>query len=424
MTTQQSNQHKANLEKLYKKINDETGYIFNNHSILETQNLERLEFLGDCVLKLFLTQNLYKNLPYDNEGQLTQKRSFIECNKNLSLIYDTFDMFDFKKYGIIRIPKKNKKKYLEQSKKSIKRKADNIEVLIGAIYIDIGYDMRKVEPYFMKLFQESFEKVGSEKMFAELLCNLERNKSDDSADKENKDKDKMDEYKYTFEEIQEITQAFLNKDSTDDYCQCNIIGDNCINLSLNVINDINEINPKNDENSYSERDYKSKDDQYTKSSQNDVQTQFDSNSILHKHVKETNVSKINLKNEKFNNIYSGTNRNEDYTDISIFNDTMDIENYKNIIHHQDNKDDDINRMPISPPHNYKSEDNNSQNNSKYNNDYYNLNNIDNNTNNIDNSDNTINKVTDYNQFIIDGENFEFNEETIKQQEELLKSYRR
>jgi len=210
-----SNQ-KNNFDLLFKKIFDETGYTFTDPTILKDfKKHERLEFLGDTVLHLFLTQNLYKNLPKANEHELHIKRQFIECNKNLSLI---FDSFDFQKYGFPEKKKKyNKFKKQETTKMNLKVKADNIEVIIGAIYEDSGYDLRKIECCFMNLFQHSFEQVCSEDTFDNIVGNLESNKNDINV------KIPYDETKlFTFEEVQEIVENIRRLIKTNDFaCQTN-----------------------------------------------------------------------------------------------------------------------------------------------------------------------------------------------------------
>jgi ribonuclease-3 len=66
-----------NVEKISKLI----GYDFKNtklltesftHKSVSENNYERLEFLGDAVLQLIITKNLYKTYPHIDEGTLSR----------------------------------------------------------------------------------------------------------------------------------------------------------------------------------------------------------------------------------------------------------------------------------------------------------------------------------------------------------------
>jgi ribonuclease-3 len=70
----------------------------------ERISYERLEFLGDSVLSLVTSDFLIRNFPEENEGQLTKKKSLLV------------------------------------SKGVLSKKADEIEALIGAIYVDGGFE--------------------------------------------------------------------------------------------------------------------------------------------------------------------------------------------------------------------------------------------------------------------------------------------
>ena len=56
---------------------------FNSRTTLEINNYERLEFLGDAILKFLSSVELYVKFPRDNRDLLFSKRRLIENNKNL-----------------------------------------------------------------------------------------------------------------------------------------------------------------------------------------------------------------------------------------------------------------------------------------------------------------------------------------------------
>ena len=108
------------------------------------QNYERLEFLGDAVLELVTSEYFYLNTNY-KEGEMTKHRAAFVCEKALA----TYS----KDYGI--------DKYIllgEGQKHNLNDAiiADVFEAVIGAIYLDQGFDVAKkyiesiIIPYIKK----------------------------------------------------------------------------------------------------------------------------------------------------------------------------------------------------------------------------------------------------------------------------------
>tara|TARA_R110000787_G_scaffold45993_4_gene111915 strand:- start:6101 stop:6841 length:741 start_codon:yes stop_codon:yes gene_type:complete len=94
----------------------------------EPFNYERLEFLGDAMLGSVIASYLYKKVPNESEGYLTQMRSKIVSREHLNELGKDFNLISFVKSNI--------------SEDNI---GDNIhgnifEALIGAIYLDKGYN--------------------------------------------------------------------------------------------------------------------------------------------------------------------------------------------------------------------------------------------------------------------------------------------
>ena len=91
-------------------------------------NYERLEFLGDSILGAVIAAYLYKKAPTGSEGYLTQMRSKIVSREHLNELGKDLELIRFVKSNI--------------DKKTV---GDNIhgnifEALVGAIYLDKGYD--------------------------------------------------------------------------------------------------------------------------------------------------------------------------------------------------------------------------------------------------------------------------------------------
>jgi len=105
---------------------------------------ERMEFLGDAVLELIVSENLYKNYPEKPEGELTNWRAALVNAKMLSLIAEEIGLNDF------LLLSRGETKELGKARAYIL--ANTIEALIGAIYLDSGYKEAQgfIERYIIK----------------------------------------------------------------------------------------------------------------------------------------------------------------------------------------------------------------------------------------------------------------------------------
>ncbi len=118
-----------NLE-LYISAFTHRSYL-NEHRGFELPHNERLEFLGDAVLELVATEHLYKT--YDHpEGELTNFRSALVNYKMLSEIA--------KRIGLEEhlLMSRGEAKDTGRARQVIL--ANTIEALIGALYLDLGYE--------------------------------------------------------------------------------------------------------------------------------------------------------------------------------------------------------------------------------------------------------------------------------------------
>ena len=106
------------------------SYINENPSWRLEHN-ERLEFLGDAVLELVVTEYLYKNYP-NPEGEMTNWRAALVNANILSKITGEFDLNDYV------LLSRGEAKDTGRARQYIL--ANAIEALIGAIYLDQGYE--------------------------------------------------------------------------------------------------------------------------------------------------------------------------------------------------------------------------------------------------------------------------------------------
>ena len=109
------------------------SYLNENRSF-HLPNNERLEFLGDAVLELVSTEYLYLNYPHP-EGELTNFRSALVNYRMLSEIASRLGIEKFLQMS------KGESKDVGRARQVIL--ANAIEAVIGAIYLDQGYDVAK-----------------------------------------------------------------------------------------------------------------------------------------------------------------------------------------------------------------------------------------------------------------------------------------
>lgn len=107
------------------------SYLNENHKWNLGHN-ERLEFLGDAVLELSVSDYLYKNKPNQSEGHLTSLRAALV---NSVMLAEVGDELDFDQFLLLS---KGEGRDLGRGRKYIL--ANTFESLVGAIYLDQGYE--------------------------------------------------------------------------------------------------------------------------------------------------------------------------------------------------------------------------------------------------------------------------------------------
>jgi ribonuclease-3 len=128
-------------------IEERVGYRFRSPELLEEalrhgsappqgeekRSYERLEFLGDAVLNLCVAQDIYRMLPLAGEGVLTKARAAIINNRNLVRVGERIGI----PASLTIDPSVRRKGSGGVTRKMV---ADAVEAVIGAIFIDGGYD--------------------------------------------------------------------------------------------------------------------------------------------------------------------------------------------------------------------------------------------------------------------------------------------
>ena len=125
----------------------------NENRAQESSHNERLEFLGDAVLELMVTEYLFEKYPDSTEGDLTAFRAALVNAITISEAAQKINVNDF------LLLSKGEAKDTGKARQYIL--ANTMEAIIGAIYLDQGYDAAK---YFIaKNLFHLIDKIVEEK---------------------------------------------------------------------------------------------------------------------------------------------------------------------------------------------------------------------------------------------------------------------
>lgn len=130
----------------YSKFEEKIGYIFSDKKLLEQafshssyinerkvnheDSYERMEFLGDAVLELVVSQYLFDHYKEKTEGELTKLRASLVCEATLSQCARTMGISDY------LLLSKGEELTGGRQRESIL--CDVFEAVLGAIYLDSG----------------------------------------------------------------------------------------------------------------------------------------------------------------------------------------------------------------------------------------------------------------------------------------------
>ena len=149
------------------ELMDKIGYSFHDLSYIEralthssysnemknlgirAESNETLEFLGDAVLQLCISEKLYENYSKKGEGTLTVLRKNIVCEDSLASIARKLDIGLY-----LNIGTGDEQSSVRYSSKVL---ADALEALIAAIYLDdMSYGGTKYREIIVSLFKDTF----------------------------------------------------------------------------------------------------------------------------------------------------------------------------------------------------------------------------------------------------------------------------
>ncbi len=106
-------------------------------------NNERLEFLGDAVLELIVSDYLFEAYPKLSEGKLTKLRADLVCEASLARLAFELNISQYILLG--------KGEIISGGSTRPSLLGDTVEALIGALYLDIG--LEKCRQYVLELYK-------------------------------------------------------------------------------------------------------------------------------------------------------------------------------------------------------------------------------------------------------------------------------
>ncbi len=138
------------------------SYLNENPNFYLAHN-ERMEFLGDAVLELAVTEYLYKEFPKESEGELTTWRAALVNADSLSQVAKELD---FNGYLLLS---KGETKDMGKARDYIL--ANCLEAFIGAVYLDQGY--KKSKEFIDKVLIKKLPKILEKKLFRDAKSHFQ-----------------------------------------------------------------------------------------------------------------------------------------------------------------------------------------------------------------------------------------------------------
>ena len=153
------------MEKSLRLLSEAISYEFDNKNLLKEAmthrsyaveyklkyDNQRLEFLGDAVLELIVTERLFKNYPNEQEGYMTKIRSAIVCQPAFAKMALFLNLQDSIRVG--------RGEFIGGGTTRNSTLCDAFEALAGAVYMDSDY--KRTNAVFSPLFDIVFPQPES-----------------------------------------------------------------------------------------------------------------------------------------------------------------------------------------------------------------------------------------------------------------------
>ena len=150
----------------HKRLENNIQYVFNDSDILtralthrshSSKNYERLEFLGDAVLDMVLSERLYKEFSQIEEGRLSRMRAYLVNQKALAQIAREIELDTYLILG-------KGESTFGKNRDSIL--SDSLEALIGGVYIDGGF--KSAQTVIEILFENMISQINPDDLFKDF----------------------------------------------------------------------------------------------------------------------------------------------------------------------------------------------------------------------------------------------------------------
>lgn len=124
---------------------------------------EKLEFLGDAVLQLAITEYIFKSFPEKTEGELTKLRALIVCEASLYTVAVN--------WGLGKHIRMSKGEEITGGRERAALLADGVEAVIAAVYLDQGMDAAK--DFVVRNFLEIIDMANKNEIVLDYKTSLQ-----------------------------------------------------------------------------------------------------------------------------------------------------------------------------------------------------------------------------------------------------------
>lgn len=126
-----------------------THSSFSHEQSLQGKDYERMEFLGDSILGMVISEYLFRQFPFFTEGQLTKLKSQIVSTSTLATLGKTLRLEDFLRMG------KGEARSIGASNPLFL--AGALEAIVAAVYLDGG--LRPANQFILSHFELEIQRI-------------------------------------------------------------------------------------------------------------------------------------------------------------------------------------------------------------------------------------------------------------------------
>ncbi|KRQ86951.1 Ribonuclease 3 [Caloramator mitchellensis] len=135
----------------------------NEHGLSYNEHNERLEFLGDSILGLVVSEYIFKKFKNREEGKLSRLRASVVCEASLAEIARKIKINHFIRIG--------RGEEMTGGREKDSLLADATEAVIAAIYLDKGYDRAK--DFVLEYLKDKIGAIAKKKEYIDYKTKLQ-----------------------------------------------------------------------------------------------------------------------------------------------------------------------------------------------------------------------------------------------------------